>query len=150
MKTLFPLVCTVLIFVLAVKLEAPLNVVDPSEEGFSAQNTIRHIEFMAAEPHFMGTKQNRAVKDYILSEFKAMDIPTEVFVGYSKAQFRSVAYKMARTENIIARIESPGATKSIVFAGHYDSVLNSPGAADDVLDVVHATGRHEPQNVIVG
>jgi hypothetical protein len=91
-----------------------------------------HINVMAQEKHPMGTTANHAVKSYILDEFEKLEIPTEVFVGHSQRNWGSGYIRVGRTENIIATIKGKNSDKAVMVVGHYDSVLGSPGAADDV------------------
>ena len=102
----------------------------------------------------MGTTANRKVKDYIKSEFAQLNIPTEDFDGH--CQIGRQGYKrIARTENIIARIKGTGEGKALYLCGHYDSVLEGPGAADDVhaiacmIEVARVLKKTEHQNDVV-
>jgi hypothetical protein len=131
MKNLIPILWMLLLIFLSIILESPIPVKPHDYEGFSALNAKKHMDIMASECHFMGTEENRKVRDYILGEFEKLNIPTEVFTGYCEQAYGS--YKqIAKTENIIAIIKGSGTGKSLVLAGHYDSVLSAPGAADDV------------------
>lgn len=131
MKNLIPILWMLLLIFLSIILESPIPVKPHDYEGFSALNAKKHMDIMASECHFMGTEENRKVRDYILGEFEKLNIPTEVFTGYCEQAYGS--YKqIAKTENIIATIKGSGTGKSLVLAGHYDSVLSAPGAADDV------------------
>jgi len=131
MKNLIPILWMLLLIFLSIILESPIPVKPHDYEGFSALNAKKHMDIMASECHFMGTEENRKVRDYILGEFEMLNIPTEVFTGYCEQAYGS--YKqIAKTENIIATIKGSGTGKSLVLAGHYDSVLSAPGAADDV------------------
>jgi len=83
----------------------------------------------------MGTKENDKVRDYILDEFEKLEIPTEIFVGHSKHSWGTGYARIGRTENIIATIKGQSSGKAVMVVGHYDSVLSSPGAADDIHSV---------------
>jgi hypothetical protein len=126
----------VLICSIALYLESPTKVASADSSNFSALNAKPHIQKMAAENHFMGTSENRKIRDYILAEFSKLDIQSELFVGNTDRNFNNRYIKLARTENIIATIKGSGNragnNKAILIAGHYDSVLSAPGAADDV------------------
>ncbi len=126
----------VLICAVALSLESPTKVASVDSGNFSALNAKPHIQKMAAENHFMGTSENRKVRDYILSEFSKLDIQSEIFIGNTNSNFNNRYIKLARTENIIATIKGNGSklgnNKAVLIAGHYDSVLSAPGAADDV------------------
>lgn len=96
---------------------------------------MNHIEVMASERHPMGTSANRKVKNYILDEFSKLGIPTEMFIGHSTRKRGDNQIRIGRTENIIATIKGKSDGKAVMVVGHYDSVLGSAGAADDVHSV---------------
>lgn len=132
MKALSPIFWISIVIVLAVQLEAPPEVKPVSYTGFSADNTRIHMQTMASESHFMGTEANRKVRDYLLEQFRALNIPAKLISDYSEASYGKSYTRVARTENIVAKIEGTNPGNAIVLAGHYDSVLSSPGAADDI------------------
>jgi|GEM_PF-688268 len=136
MRKIFTYIWILVISFLAISLESPTKVASEKSNGFSAINTEPHIQSMAAQNHFMGTSENRKVRDYILSEFEKLQIQTEVFVGITDRNYNNRYIKLARTENIIATIKGTDTgnlnRKAVLIAGHYDSVLSAPGAADDV------------------
>ena len=103
----------------------------------------------------MGTQENKAVKSYILDEFDKLGIPTEVFVGHAQSNWGSGYIRIGRTENIIATIKGKSSAKAVMVVGHYDSVLGSPGAADDVhavaciLEIAKTLSTEEHDNDII-
>ena len=150
-----PLIWVAILSLLAIQLEQPPAPAPPDSDGFSALRAHLHLEEMAKEIHFMGSPENMEVRDYILEAFAEMGIKTEVYTGYCETQFRNRFKRMAVTENIIATIPGTAPTKSVVVAGHYDSVLSSPGAADDVhavacmLDIAKQLKKQDHKNDIV-
>jgi len=136
MQKIIIFIWIIFICILAVNLESPIDVESVSSQGFSALNAKPHIEQMAQTNHYMGTSENRKIKNYILNEFSKLDIPTEVFIGNADHNFNNRYVKLARTENIIATIKGSNRkgldSKAVLISGHYDSVLSAPGAADDV------------------
>lgn len=131
-KGLLHLVFIIIVGTISVSLEKPTYVKPRDVEGFSALNAKVHLDTMASEIHFMGTAENRKVKDYILSEFDKLGIPTETFIGRSNSAWSESYIRMSRTENIIATLKGQNSSKALVLCAHYDSVLDGPGAADDV------------------
>lgn len=130
--SLISFILFLLIGIFALLCEKPIPVKPADGENFSALNVKTHLDKMASEIHFMGTAENRKVKNYILDEFKKLSIPTEEFIGYSK-HTRNVAYsRIGKTENIIATLKGESSDKALMLCAHYDSVLDGPGAADDV------------------
>ncbi|NNE14931.1 MAG: M28 family peptidase [Saprospiraceae bacterium] len=132
MKNLLYIIISFLICFVAIYLDSPSYTSSNNSNDFSIENTMAHIDVMAQENHFMGTEENRKVRDYILSEFQKLNIQAEIFDGYTSSNWRNRFLKMAKTENIIATIKGNGNGKAVLIAGHYDSVLSAPGAADDV------------------
>lgn len=135
MQKLITYLWIVLVCIVTLLLESPTKVASVDSDSFSAISTESHIRKMASEVHFMGTSENKKVRDYILTEFEKMDIQTELFVGNTDRNYNNRYIKLARTENIIATIKGSGGStnnKAVLITGHYDSVLSGPGAADDV------------------
>ena len=132
MPKYLPLLWILVLSFITIKLSDPISVRPAGSDGFSAISAMDHINVMAQEKHPMGTTANHAVKSYILDEFEKLEIPTEVFVGHSQRNWGSGYIRVGRTENIIATIKGKNSDKAVMVVGHYDSVLGSPGAADDV------------------
>ena len=111
-------------------LEGPPPVNSDSDPGFSLEQVRKHLSTIAKDVHFIGSKENRIVKDYLVRSFEELDIETEIFIG--QCQISRGAYKrMARTENVIAKIKGTDSSKALMLCAHYDSVLSANGAADD-------------------
>ncbi len=155
MKHVFRAAWIILIGCAAIYLESPTAVKSPEDGVFSALNAKKHIDVMASDVHFMGTENNRKVRDYILQEFEKMNIPTEVFIGHGALSWGSSYMRLGKTENIIATIKGQSSGKAVMVVGHYDSVLNSPAAADDVhavaniLETARLLKDSNPENDII-
>ena len=155
MKQFYQVLWILFIGGIAIYLESPTAVRPPTDGTFSALNAKKHIDIMASEVHFMGTENNRKVRDYILQEFAKMNIPTKVFIGHSSHIRGSSYMRLGKTENIIATIKGQSSEKAVMVTGHYDSVLNSPAAADDVhavaniLETAQLLKDSKPQNDII-
>lgn len=155
-RPLLPLLGIAVLCYLAFSSQKPIGVEPADVSGFSALNAQKHIELMAAEPHFMGSPANAKVRDYILAEFERMGIEAKVEAQYIENRRGSSSFmQLARPENIIARLPGKNASKKVVVMGHYDSVLNSPGAGDDVhtvaniLEVARLLKGQDLQNEVV-
>lgn len=135
MSKYLPVLWITLLSIVTIQLEQPITVKGPSSDGFSALSAMEHIKVMASEAHMSGTTENKKVKDYILSEFSKLGIPTEIFVGHAKHNWGAGYVRLGRTENIIATIKGRSSDKAVMVVGHYDSVISSPGAADDIHSV---------------
>lgn len=155
MKQYINIIWVFLAIALAVYFETPQKPKPAEFEGFSAFRAQEHLNEIAKEFHFTGTPENEKVKSYILSQFQKLGIPARVFNGFSQASYSDRYIRIAKTENIIARIPGQKSGKSIVLAGHYDSVLSAPGAADDghaiacMLEVARLLKGQKLQNDVV-
>lgn len=136
--------------------QRPISVHTATDGGYSAENVRRHIEVMAAEPHFIGSQENEKVRDYIVAQFKQLGIEAVVEAQFVQQRRPGNAFmRLAKPENIIARLKGKGTGKAVMVMGHYDSVLNSPGAGDDVhavaniLETARILAAEERENDII-
>lgn len=95
-------------------------------DQFSAQRAMVYVWAIAQRPHPVGSADHDRVRDYILSQVAALNLPPAVETGIGS--FRG---KSSRVENIVARLPGAANTRAVMLAGHYDSVSRGPGAADD-------------------
>ncbi|WP_460712675.1 M28 family peptidase [Nocardioides dilutus] len=112
---------------------------DVSATTFSADRAMADLEVVAAEPHPIGSPAQERVRDYIVAQATALDLPVEVQ--------RSEA---SGAENVIVRL--PGSSDTgldVLITAHYDSAPGTPGAADngiavaamlETMRVLHARG----------
>ncbi len=132
MKNIFILCFIIGLTFLELSLESPTKAPNSPDGSIDMVRVQSHIDSMAQEVHFMGTAANRRVKAYIEREFSKLGIPTEDYIGYCQHHSWPGFYKVARTENIIATIKGQEKGKALYLCAHYDSVLEGPGAADDI------------------
>ena len=97
---------------------------------FSADRAFVHVERIAARPHPVGSPANAAVRDYIMSELAELGLQARVLPATTAR-----GSELARVENIHARIPGRASTGHVVAVAHYDSVPQTPGAADDAAGV---------------
>ncbi|MFJ6277754.1 MULTISPECIES: M20/M25/M40 family metallo-hydrolase [Bacillus cereus group] len=126
---------------------------------FSTERAMDYLENIAKEPHPIGTKANKEVRDYIIKSFRDLDIHVEV-QSKDISEIKDALYSQenldGKVENIIAKI--PGSLPSenaVILTAHYDSTSKGPGAADDgygvstILEVARALKNSpEPSNTI--
>ncbi len=103
---------------------------DTPSTGFSAERAFDHVKEMCRLPHFMGTAEHRRVRDYIVNETQKLGLITDI-QSTTVLQTYGRRLKAARVHNIIATLQGTHNTKAVLIAGHYDSQVNTPGAADD-------------------
>jgi hypothetical protein len=108
----------------AAALDAPLN-------EFSASRAINHLEKIAQKPHPLGSSEHHGVRDYILSELRALGVDPEVQATTALRKMRDSSIVCAGVENIVVRVPGNNNSRSVLLVGHYDSAPTGPGASDD-------------------
>ena len=91
--------------------DAPLDV-------FSSGRAMEHLKVIAAQPHPMGSSENREVRDYLVRTMKALGVEPEI----QKTEIvwsRSVKTIRAGTvENILVRLRGTDNTKAVLLMSH--------------------------------
>ncbi|WP_340401064.1 M20/M25/M40 family metallo-hydrolase [Paenibacillus sp. FSL H8-0079] len=130
----------------AADLNAPLDT-------FSAERAMEKVERIAQEPHPIMTDEHDKVRDYLIAELENLGLTPEVQWGMVNSKYYS---SRGVVENIIARVPGEDNSKAVMISAHYDSVNNSPGAADDasgiaaMLETVRAIRESGPlQNDLI-
>ncbi|MFO7695382.1 MAG: M20/M25/M40 family metallo-hydrolase [Vicinamibacterales bacterium] len=106
---------------------APVPASAPPSE-FSAERAMAHVAEIAQRPHPVGSPDHARVRDYLVGAIGQLGLKAELqpaVVGRGTTTVR-----MARVENILARIAGSDSTGAVLLASHYDSVPAAPGAAD--------------------
>jgi len=105
---------------------------------FSSGRAMNRVAQIAKAPHPVGSAAHKQVRDYVLNELTTLGIKSEV-------QETSVS-------NIVGRLKGTQNTKALLLVSHYDTVQNSPGAADDssgvalMLEIARALLASGPLN----
>ncbi|MGC1304048.1 MAG: M20/M25/M40 family metallo-hydrolase [Caulobacteraceae bacterium] len=140
------------IFVLAVALGlllAALALRPPSPrpastalDGFSAARAMIDVRAIAQRAHPTGSVDIERVRNYVADRFRALGLDVSIHEGEGvDDQFRSAPNLAvaARVRNVVAILHGGDpATPAVAVMCHYDSVPNSPGAADDTAGVASA------------
>ncbi|NNF35349.1 MAG: M28 family peptidase [Saprospiraceae bacterium] len=129
-KSISQFLVLIIFSMLAYSLESPLSVQSAEYEGFSATRAMEHLETIADEIHPIGSPDNELKRDYIMKEFEQLGYEVNLFAGVSSDDWGG-HFRLAKSENIIAFKKGSQSGKQVVVMGHYDSVFDSPGAADD-------------------
>lgn len=108
---------------------SPVSDAAPQTE-FSSARAMRHLRFIAAEPHPSGSERNRAVRDYLLNEFRELGLEARVQSATDRPASRPIGQEI-QIDNIVARIRGTDPGPAVVLACHYDSAVLAPGAGDD-------------------
>jgi hypothetical protein len=109
--------------------------------AFSADRAMADVAAIAQKPHPTGSVEIAKVRDHLLARINGMDLevsvrPGEGFRPYSQD---GRALGVAAVQNLVGVL--PGKDRelpAILVMSHYDSVHNSPGAADDATGTAAA------------
>lgn len=107
---------------------------DNNEKKFSVSRAFEHVEQIAQEPHYTGSKNQSEVRNYIVSQFQGLGLEVHTQNGYVINDYNT----MTNPENIIAVLEGtdPKPKSDLLVMAHYDSEPHSSfGAADDAAGV---------------
>jgi hypothetical protein len=113
---------------------APQGVTAPASV-FSAARAFTDIAAIAQKPHPVGSAEHARVRDYIIQRMTALGLAPRLQSERSTRAFGAVTVS-APVTNIIGTL--PGKDRSqpaVVIMSHYDTVPDSPGAADDTAGV---------------
>jgi hypothetical protein len=97
------------------------------------QNMMENIQKLAAEPHPSGSIEIEVVRAEIIAEIESMGLKPDIQdAGYMLWNPDSESLLL---QNILVKLDAPGTDRGVMFVSHYDSVPDSPGAADAMLPV---------------
>ncbi|ADG09102.1 peptidase M20 [Caulobacter segnis] len=119
---------------------APLPV-DAQPTAFSAQRAMADVTALAQAPHPTGSAQIAKVRDHLLTRMSELGLEVSVRPDqgfYASAQ-NPRSLTVASVQNLAGVL--PGTQRdlpAVLVMSHYDSVHNSPGAADDAAGVAAA------------
>lgn len=127
---------------LAAQPPAPLPVTAPAT-AFSAERAMADVRAMARAPHETGSAANEAVRAHLVQRLTELGFTVrETRVALPERargrlrSWRSPTAETAVATNIIAlRPGRDPAASAVAMMAHYDSVKDSPGAADDAAGV---------------
>lgn len=123
----------------ALRVPAALSVDIPAHE-FSAGRAMEDIRVIAARPHPIGSSDAVRVRNYLVSRMTALGLSPRFGVGQGTFSMPARRIFVAgRVVNIVGVL--PGTQRdlpAILLMAHYDTVPNSPGAADDTAGVASA------------
>jgi len=144
---LIPLLGAILVGLLQIRAPQPAGIEAPSDT-FSAARAMQKLIVIAEQPRPIGSSAHDEVRDYLLKELQSLGLNPEV----QRTTLDSVRGRGGETavENILARIPGTDNSKAVMISAHYDSVPDSPGAADDgaavaaMLETVRAIQASAP------
>jgi hypothetical protein len=121
-----------------------------SLKQFSVENERIHIEQMSQAPHPLGTAEHRRVREYILTEFRQLELTPVVQREMCTTSWENGYARIAWLENLMVRIPGQDSSGAILLMAHYDSVPDAPGANDDsagvaaILEILRILTVSEP------
>jgi hypothetical protein len=120
---------------------------------FSAERAMRHLDWLASEPHPLGSAAHTRVRERLVAELEKLGLDVELQhteVVYDYPRHPGVT-RMATVTNVLARRPGTrGSGPALALMAHYDSVPHAPGAADDgsgvitILETLRALEHHPP------
>lgn len=126
--------------VLAQKPPAPVPAAAPAD-AFSAARAMADVRTVALRPHPTGSTDIVRVREHLMRRISGLGLELSVRAdeGYGAPAREGRAISAAAVQNLIGVL--PGADRdkpAVLVMSHYDSVANSPGAADDAAGVAAA------------
>jgi len=147
------LVTVAIILIIFINLRAtqPPDVVSAEvpPEVFSAERAAMHLPPIASRPNPSGSKANDEVFGYIRTQLEEMGYEPEV---HATSLFASYQFfkRIAYLNNLLVKIPGTQGDQTILIMGHYDTVINAPGASDNgaavvtMLEVLRMLKYHPP------
>jgi hypothetical protein len=134
LATCLALAVLVAVALRAARPPAPLPA-DAPPQAFSAARAWRHVEALAREPRPVGSAAHGRARALLEAELRALGAEVEVQRTTSVDARYGVPFDSASVANVVARLPGTASSGAVALVAHYDSVPNSPGAADDASGV---------------
>ncbi|KAB7739299.1 M20/M25/M40 family metallo-hydrolase [Parvibaculum sedimenti] len=129
------------LFLAALALRAPgPQPADIPAHQFSASRAMEDIRVIAARPHPIGAVDAARVRAYLFSRMTALGLSPRLGLGQGTFSLPARRIFVAgRVVNFVGLLSgTQGDLPAILIMAHYDTVPNSPGAADDTAGVASA------------
>jgi hypothetical protein len=126
---------------LALRTPPPLPA-NAAADQFSAGRAMADVRAIGGKPHPIGSAEIVRVRDHLMGRISEMGLEVLVRPGEGvrdAAQWSPRAMAVGAVQNIVATL--PGTDRdapAVLVMSHYDTVHNSPGAADDSAGVAAA------------
>lgn len=102
----------------------------------SARRAFEDVAVLAAAPHPIGSQRQRELRDYLVGRLHDLGVDAHVQSATVLVPHSDRFLSAARVENVVGRLPGRAPERgAVLLLAHYDSVPNSPGAADDAAGV---------------
>ena len=123
---------------------------------FSTERALIHLKQISKKAHYVGTKEHKNVREYIVSELQKLGLTVEIQEQEVFRKYRNVGTK---AHNIIAKIAGSNSAKAVLLSSHYDSgVRGAVGASDagsgvvtimEALRAYRVSGKQPKNDIII-
>lgn len=103
---------------------------DEKIDQFSAKRAMNYLKEFAVIPHPSGSEEHDRVRDYLVKTLTDFGVSPEIQSLEGVVPAWGAPFD-GKIENIVTRIPGEDPFMTIMITAHYDSVPDSPGAADD-------------------
>ena len=100
---------------------------DTEKRSFSTERALVHLMEISKQPHFVGSENHIAVKNYIVEQLEALGLETQIQEGNTLTDWGT----FVKPKNILARIKGSNNSKALLLLSHYDSSSHSSYGASD-------------------
>ncbi|WP_046757873.1 M28 family peptidase [Kordia jejudonensis] len=124
------------------------------ETEFSTVRAFAHVNELAKEPHYVGSKAHAEVRNYIVQELKKLGLQPEIQEGFTLDSWGNIS----KPKNVLARIKGKSNKEALLVLSHYDSDPHSAIGASDaasgvatILEGIRAflAKNEQPENDII-
>jgi hypothetical protein len=122
--------------------------------AISVDRALEHVEFIAQEPHVMGTPEIARVREYLLASLTESGLEPETLTIEAPDYFGSPGGTVDVVD-VLARIPGADGGKAILLIAHYDTVPTTSGANDNsaavaaLLEVGRILSAEPPPNDVI-
>jgi len=132
---LIGLVVAITLAIQAQRPPRPLGLEAPPQ-AFSGLRAMKHLDWIAAEPHPVGAPAHDRVRDRLVAAFREAGLEVQTQRAQVLVNPRYRGESLAWVENILGRLKGAEGGGAVMIATHYDSAPGSFGAADAGIGIV--------------
>jgi hypothetical protein len=120
----------------------------------SVNRALEHVEFIAREPHVMGTPEIERVRAYLIASLVEAGLEPETMTVEAPDYFGSSGGTVDVID-VFVRIPGSGDGRATLFMAHYDTVPTTAGANDNsaavaaLIEVARILAADPPPNDII-